>query len=443
MKKNKLINGLKLIFAIALLSLYSCDDEPYDGELNSNSNQITQGVKITEEIAKEVALNFYNKTYNSRDYLKNSNKKSTNSQSTDVKSTETIKDFNNKTAIYSVNIEPHGFVLVSSNTKNVPIVAHSETGTFEFNENSPDGLKSWIAENILFNDILEAQEPIEEVEQQWYAVIPYPDDGGGDDDPNNDGGGSSGGSTSNKRYSHTVNEQVGPLIQTTWGQGEPYNNFTPNNFLTGCVAVATAQIMRYHKWPNTYNWSIMPNDPNTWASDTGTLEIASLMADIGVNVNMNYSATSSGAYSIDARNALVNNYGYSSTATYSAYDFSTVKQDIYMYNRPVYMDGFHSFETSGTWFWEQTTYQDGHAWVCDGYKQQYDLYVYNEGTTYEYTTQENRYEWLYMNWGWTESGNGWFYKNNLWVNGVNILVDGNLVNPDFQYNRKCIYRIKP
>ena len=27
--------------------------------------------------------------------------------------------------------------------------------------------------------------------------------------------------------------------------------------------------------------------------------------------------------------------------------------------------------------------------------------------------------------------------------GVNILVDGNAVNPNFQYNRKCIYQIKP
>lgn len=36
-----------------------------------------------------------------------------------------------------------------------------------------------------------------------------------------------------------------------------------------------------------------------------------------------------------------------------------------MYNRPVYMDGFHAYdtETTGWWFWEDTdiTYTIGHA----------------------------------------------------------------------------------
>jgi len=385
MKKNKLINGTKLLIVTALLFFNSCSNEEYDGELNSNQNQITSGIEITEDIAKEVALNFYNRTYKSRgDLLKSKN------QTLRVSSTETIKDFNNQIGVYIVNIEPQGYVLVTSNSKNVPIAAHSETGTFEFDENSPDGLKSWIAENIIFNDILEAREPVEEIDKQWYYLsegrMPYPGDDNGDgESPDH-----------TVRYSHTVNEQIGPLMQTTWGQRFPYNLYTPNNNPTGCVAVATAQIMRYHEHPNTINWSNMHNQP--WNSNLGD-GIASLMLDIGTNVNMNYSASGSGADSEDARNALVNNYGYSSTATYSPYNFSTVRQEIKMYNRPVYMDGYHSYETHGIWFWEYTTYHDGHAWVCDGYKQQYDVYIHNEGSQYEYTQQENRYEWLYMNWG--------------------------------------------
>ncbi|MFK5958965.1 MAG: C10 family peptidase [Lutibacter sp.] len=448
MKKNKLLNRLILLLGVITFTLNSCSNEGIYVQSSAiiPENQISSGIEITEDLAREVALNFYNKTYNSRNYLKSNNNKSTIIQSAKVQSTETIKDFNNQTAIYTVNIEPNGFVLVSSNTKNVPIVAHSETGVFEFNENSPDGLKSWIAENILFNDILETREPIEEVEQQWDAVIPYSVDRIGDDNPDDGSEGSGDSSSSNKRYSHTVNEQAGPLMQTTWGQGFPYNFYTNNN-PTGCVAVAMAQIMRYHEWPNTFNWPTMPNLP---LSTTAGLEVASLMFDIGLpeNVNMQYSPGSSSANSEDVRNVLVNNYGYSSTATYSAYDFSTVKQEIGMYNRPVYMRGSHTYETetNGWWFWEQTTtyYLDGHAWVCDGYKQQYDLYIYNEGTQYEYTAQENRYEWLYMNWGWNGSGNGWFYKNNIWVNNVLItLHNGNVENPNFQYSRKCIYRIKP
>ena len=82
------------------------------------------------------------------------------------------------------------------------------------------------------------------IDKQWYYLsegrMPYP----GDLD------GNGGNSDYTVRYSHTVNEQIGPLMQTTWGQGSPYNSFTPSNTPTGCVAVATAQIMRYHEWPN-------------------------------------------------------------------------------------------------------------------------------------------------------------------------------------------------
>lgn len=315
MKKTKLLNRLLLLLIATTLTLNSCSNEEYDGNFNSNENQAFQGIEITKDIAKEVALNFYNRTYRSGGELARNEQ-----QTLMVESTEIIKNFNDETGIYIVNMEPEGFVLVTSNSKNVPIAAHSETGNFELNENSPDGLKSWIAENIIFNDMLETREPIEEIDKQWYYLsegrMPYPGDGEGNgESPNH-----------TVRYSHTVNEQIGPLMQTTWRQSYPYSYYTPNNNPTGCVAVAMAQIMRYHEWPNTFNWSIMPNYSTfTGTPSSGSLEVASLMYDIGTNVNMQYSEIESGAYSEDALYALVNNYGYSSTANYSDYNFSTVK----------------------------------------------------------------------------------------------------------------------
>ncbi|EMQ96007.1 putative pyrogenic exotoxin B [Xanthomarina gelatinilytica] len=439
MKKNKLFSGLLALFISASLMLLSCNENDLSDQSFSDSNvsnaslsqKGTTTIEIDKDVAKTVALTFFSRSYD------------VDIESISIDSEKTIKDFDGKIAIYSFNINPSGFVLVSSNLRNVPIVAHSNKGTFEFNETSPDGLKSWIAENIIFNDLLEGlDKSVEEIDYQWYYLsegrFPYPGDLEGN-----------GGSPNyTVRYSHTENQQIGPLMQTTWRQGYPYSYYTPNNAPTGCVAVAMAQIMRYHEWPNTFNWPIMPNYSYYSSTSTGALEVASLMSDIGVKVNMQYSEFESEAYSTDARDALVNNYGYSSSANYSAYNFSTVKQEIKMYNRPVYMDGYHAYdtETTGWWFWEDTdiTYTIGHAWVSDGYKQQYDVYIHNEGTQYEYTSQENRYEWLHMNWGWGPNygGNGWFYQNLINNNGTTITVDENEVNPNFQYNRKCIYSIK-
>jgi hypothetical protein len=60
-------------------------------------------------------------------------------------------------------------------------------------------------------------------------------------------------------------EQVGPLISTTWHQLAPYNNYCPwgdgNRSVAWCVAIALAQIIRYHEWPpagfghTDYLWS--------------------------------------------------------------------------------------------------------------------------------------------------------------------------------------------
>lgn len=395
MKKNKITKHHLLLLVITTLILNSCSKDNIE---NRPTFPEKSGIKISEETAKIVALNFFNK-------IKNSQLSRANYQNSAVLTIDSIPDFNNQTAIYAVNMAPNGYVLVTSNSKNVPIAAYSDEGTFNLDENSSDGLKGWIAENIIFNDLLEEMAPIEEVDKDWYYLsegrMPYPG--------NLEGNGGSPDYT--VRFSHTVNQQYGPFLQTLWDQNEPFNYFTPNNSPTGCVAVAATQIMRFHEWPNNYNWSIMPNEPNIFQNDIGTLSIASLMNNFGENVGMTYSANSSGATGINARNTLVNSYGYSNSATYSSYDFNSVVQEIKTYHRPIFMDGYHSYQVNGIWFWQNTTYQNGHAWVCDGYKRQYDLYIHNENTQYEYTSAENNFEWLHMNWGWgNNSGNGWFLK---------------------------------
>ena len=57
---------------------------------------------------------------------------------------------------------------------------------------------------------------------------------------------------------------VAPLVKTKWNQSEPFNNDCPMDgevrSVTGCVATAMAQVMKFHQWPsrgtgsNSYEW---------------------------------------------------------------------------------------------------------------------------------------------------------------------------------------------
>lgn len=208
-------------------------------------------------------------------------------------------------------------------------------------------------------------------------------------------------------------------MNTTWNQGCGYNDLLDacttggscGRVWTGCVATATAQVMRYWEHPNSYNWSIMLNT-------TGSTETSRLMQDVGDAVNMDYGCDGSGAYTSDARNALVNTFGYSTYASYVDYNTTTLVRQLKTWNRPVILRG----EGSG-----------GHAWVCDGYRRNKITTIHNPGTYYEYETYTYSPLYLWMNWGWGPfGGNGWFLYNNFTPGSNN-----------FNSDRKMIINIPP
>ena len=123
---------------------------------------------------------------------------------------------------------------------------------------------------------------------------------------------------------------VAPLVTTTWDQSPYYNSMCPSDSrgqaVTGCVATATAQVMKYHNHPQqgygshtytssrtidgetytysnlaanfgttTYQWSSMPNELTSGSSTAQVNAVATLMYHIGVADEMNYSPVESGA----------------------------------------------------------------------------------------------------------------------------------------------------
>ncbi len=282
----------KIIYLFSVLFLFSCNSDeitPPNQPQNSNYQRTgkNENILLSTEQAKVVAINFF------------STQTKLKIEEIKVKSIEIINDYNKEVAVYSVNIEPIGFVLVSANTRNVPIIAFSDDNLFIFDDNSPDGLKSWLAESILLGDELEKMEkPTIEIQNQWADLGIGSRSAPGDEEIIYDAG--------------IVTNQYGPLLQTKWGQGDGYNDFTPymgctlytnGNAPTGCVATAAAQIMKYHQWPISYSWSQMPNIG-------GVVTTSHLMKDIGDVIGMSYACNGSGAQVGATREGLVNVFGY-------------------------------------------------------------------------------------------------------------------------------------
>lgn len=269
-----------------------------------------------------------------------------------------------------------GFVIVAGDDNVEPILGYSTTGTFDEN-NIPANMKVWL--EGYEEQIALASESKTANGQMMYASI--------------------------------EKEAIAPLVSATWGQGAPYNNQCPvvgtsaNPSVTGCVATAMAQIMYYHKWPETstaipaysinytniglvtfdaleattFDWNNMLPDYNGSESAEEQAAVAELMKYCGYGVKMGYSASSSGAYSIHCVDAFKSYFGYDSQVReVTRNDVSVAEWDNMIYNelsngRPVYYSASNAFGV-------------GHAFVCDGYE---------DGL-------------FHINWGWDGMSDGYF-----------------------------------
>lgn len=214
---------------------------------------------------------------------------------------------------------------------------------------------------------------------------------------------------------------VDPLLgNIEYDQGEPYNDLCPilngGRAVTGCVATAMAQVMRYWRYPQvgtgtakytsssgekTYNFADHPFDWNnmletytisrlgvTNYNATEASAVATLMLACGASVNMNYDFAGSGSYISEAYLAMRDHFGYSPDIKYyesddpNWEDWTETLQAQFDRGLPILYGGTG---TSG-----------GHAFVLDGYQ-----IAISE-------TTGNPYTLFHVNWGWNGTYNGWF-----------------------------------
>ena len=219
-----------------------------------------------------------------------------------------------------------------------------------------------------------------------------------------------------KKYNTT--QTIGPLLTTQWHQRSPFikSSLEP----AGCVTVAMAQIMKFHRFPNLvtsptnhrYNWDNMQDiayytNPTTSSTPVLMEHIKDALFTSG-----------STSFDFSAKNNFQNTYKY--TANLKDYVFENVRDEINV-GRPVYLSG-HTNSILGI------PAGDGHAWVCDGYsitKYITDYFIeFINPYSYTYSTQGYytpsnpgastiSYAYFHMNWGWVNSSkpDGWFATN--------------------------------
>ena len=216
-------------------------------------------------------------------------------------------------------------------------------------------------------------------------------------------------------------DSVGPLLgNIKYDQGEPYNRKCPvlNNegrSVTGCVATAMAQVMRFYQHPSCgtgtssytgssgavtydfskhpFNWNLILEDYSSQSYTNAQAEaVAELMLACGASVNMKYSADGSGSNADKAALALKNNFDYPKAANLELYvSTEEIRQNILVevWGEALRMniDAGHPVIYAGS----SGNAITGHCFVVDGYK--FDA----DGNTY-----------FHINWGWSGANDGWF-----------------------------------
>jgi len=298
---------------------------------------------------------------------------------------------------YIFNAAQQGFVIVAADDAAAPILGYSDQGAFD-PANVPQNVAKWMEgyKSEIRYLVENKVKPTPEIEEQWRQLKR--------------------GEFKSSSGNNSVTA-VGPLMQTRWNQSPYYNAMCPGGSVTGCVATAMAQVMKYWNYPATgsgfhsYNHSrygtLSANFGSTtyqWANMTNTLSsansaVATLMYQAGVSVDMDYSPESSGAYVISAQSpvthcseyALKTYFGYKSTlkgvsrSSYTQTQWISLLKTELDAGRPVLYAGFGS--------------GGGHCFVADGYN-------------------DNSY--FHFNWGWGGAYDGYFQVSALNPSGTGI-----------------------
>lgn len=296
-----------------------------------------------------------------------------------------------------------GFLAVAADDTTIPLLGYSDSGILPATEEElPDGMRYWL------NSLAEQAAVNASRTDAPRATSP-----------------------------RAPRVSIKPLMTTKWNQSEPYNNLCPtlngSRCVTGCVATAFAQVLKYHNFPakgtgtysytweqgnqtlsfdygaTTFDWNNMLDTYDSGATTAQKNAVATLMRACGIGVEMSYSPSESGAPSINLVRALLENFGYDKGLLFMMRDYYTISEweDIIYTNLLEYGPVLYAGQSN-----------DGaHQFVCDGY---------SDGL-------------FHFNWGWGGMSDGFFSLNALDPGSQGI--GGSSSGYDF--NQNIISYVKP
>ena len=208
-------------------------------------------------------------------------------------------------------------------------------------------------------------------------------------------------------------QAISPLIETQWSQGvkdsegNAYNLLSPvidgRHCPSGCVAVAMAQVMNYHQWPQEacdavpgyensvgditlealpqmdFAWGDMLSTYDGSESEEQRMAVANLIRYCGQAAKTMYFTDKAEAYAEGASSALTTIFGYAHTIRHLKRDNTNAEE----WEQAIYKE----LASSRPVIYFGSSDNGSHAFICDGY---------NDAGFY------------HINWGWGGHYDGYF-----------------------------------
>ena len=240
----------------------------------------------------------------------------------------------------------------------------------------------------------------------------------------------------------TATETGGTIVvelnTAQWAQGSPYNNYCflegatgTTKASTGCVPTAYSILCYYHKWPesakevtvyhantdasmtlgHTYDYESMSNV----STEAGANAVATLMRDLGWAYQVSYGVGNTGTGNKgEGPGTLMDVFNYKSETPCNHGNYTSNRSTLG--NDELWMQYIKESLDAGLPIpYSSTTSAAGtarHIYILDGY------------------TNNN---YFHFNWGWGGNGNGWFTLNNMVVD----------TSSDYSNGHKAYFKLMP